>query len=144
MKRRIAALALALLAFPAHRARQCRTTGCVPIRALLAARSASRPTCSRTSRRMGTDVAAPDQQAAKNVAPSSSRTTGTDRPRRPTSRHPRNVAPATVSASSSATSDFDWADAAIGAAVTAGLLGLSFAGATALRRRQRRASALAG
>ena len=142
MKRRIAALALALLAFPAT----ALAMPYDPVRSDQGAPSSSlgvAPNVQSHLQTMGTDVAAPDQQASKNVAPSSLKTTGTD-VAAPDQQASRNVAPATVSVSSSATSDFDWADAAIGAAVTAGLLGLSFAGATALRRRQRGASALAG
>jgi hypothetical protein len=64
----------------------------------------------------GTDVAAPDQQA---------------------STHAPSPAP------TSAASDFDWADAGIGAAVAAGMLAL--AGAMIVQRRQsRRGSAVAG
>jgi hypothetical protein len=66
----------------------------------------------------GTDVAAPDQQAS------------TDAP-----------SPAPTSAAS----DFDWADAGIGAAIAAGTLALALAGAMTVQRRQsRRGSAIAG
>ena len=66
----------------------------------------------------GTDVAASDQQASTR---------------------------AVVPAPESATDGFDWADAGIGAAGAASLLGISLAGGFALRRRQdRRVSALAG
>jgi hypothetical protein len=123
VKRRIAALALALLAFPATALAMPQD----PVRSDQGAPSSSlgvppdlAPNVQSHLPTKGTDVAAPDQQASKSVAP------------------------ATESASSSGTSDFDWADAAVGAAVTAGLLGASFAGAVALRRRQRGQSALAG
>jgi hypothetical protein len=68
---------------------------------------------------VGTDVAAPDQQASKLV-----------------------VAPA----SASDTSGFDWSDAGIGAAGAVTLLGISLAGGmVVVRRRQTRGpSALAG
>jgi hypothetical protein len=67
---------------------------------------------------IGTDVAAPDQQAS---------------------------APDDSPAPPSAVSEFDWSDAGIGAGVATGLLAIALAGGITVRRRQhRRASALAG
>lgn len=144
MKRRIAALALALVAFPAtafagptdpHR------TGAeaVPSSSLgvppdVAAR-AQKPTANDvptyhpslgagvdTAVRAhlpaaGTDVAASDQQASK-------------------------PGPVLVSAPAPESSDFDWGDAGIGAATAASLLGISLVGGIALRRRQQRTPAV--
>jgi hypothetical protein len=120
MKSRITALALAVLAFPASAladpAREARS-GATPHTQLLGPASYS-PLQSRLPT-LGTDVAAPDQQASIGAA-------------------------APVVAVDDA-GGLDWSDAGIGAAGVLGLLTVALAGAITVRRRQhRRASALAG
>jgi hypothetical protein len=136
VKRCIAALAVALLAFPvtASAVTDLRESQQVPSSSLgvpphLATHD--RPTAAdvpqfhpaqaaEAVQARGTDVAAPDQQASK-------------------------PAPAPVTEAEPGSGDFDWADAGIGAATAASLLGISLAGGIAIRRRQqRRPSALAG
>jgi hypothetical protein len=117
-RRRIAALALALFAYPAtalaapqdlrHQA-PSSSLGVPPELVSPTAVPQYLPT-------RGTDVAAPDQQSS-----------------------PPGVSVPTESASAS--SGFDWADAGIGAAGAASLFGIALAGALSLRRRS---SALAG
>jgi hypothetical protein len=117
-KRRIAALALALLAFPAtalaapqdlrHEA-PSSSLGVPPELASPQVVPSHLPA-------VGTDVAAPDQQSS-----------------------PRGVSIPTESASDDG--GFDWADAGIGAAGAVSLFGIALAGALALRRRS---SPLAG
>jgi hypothetical protein len=105
-RRRIAALALALLAFPATAlaAPQDLPSSSLGIPPELA----SPPAVPSHLPAIGTDVAAPDQQSS-----------------------PPGVSIQTESASSG----FDWTDAGIGAAGTVSLLGIALAGALALRRR---------
>jgi hypothetical protein len=116
VRRRIAALALALLAFPASAlAAPQDLRHSAPSSSLgVAPDVASRSVVPSHLPAIGTDVAAPDQQSS-----------------------PRGVIVPTESASSG----FDWADAGIGAAGAVSLLGIAFAGALAFRRRT---SALAG
>jgi hypothetical protein len=129
VKRSIAALAVALIAFPATASAvsnpresdqiQSSSLGVSPHVA------AGHPTANDVPRYLpagGTDVAAFDQQASAPGAP----------------------APVSVAASDSS-GDFDWADAGIGAATAVSLVGISLAGGMVLRRRQdRRPSAIAG
>jgi hypothetical protein len=122
-KRRIAALALALLAFPAtalaapQDLRHEAPSSSLGIPPELASRPAvPSHLVGRHLPAVGTDVAAPDQQSS-----------------------PRGVSVPTESASAS--SGFDWADAGIGAAGAASLFGIALAGALSLRRRT---SSLAG
>ena len=101
MKRRIAPLVIALFAFPAT---------------ALAAPSELPPRLEA----IGTDVAAPDQQAST-----------------------RSSAPLTAPAP--AADGFDWTDAGIGGGGAAAVLAIALAGGLAVRRRQPRSpSALAG
>jgi hypothetical protein len=120
-KRRIAALALALLAFPAtalaapQDLRHEAPSSSLGIPPELASRPAvPSHLVGRHLPAVGTDVAAPDQQSS-----------------------PPGVSIPTESASSG----FDWTDAGIGAAGTMSLLGIALAGAVVLRRRS---SPLAG
>jgi hypothetical protein len=133
MKRCIAALALALLAFPGaalagpqHEARHFDRS--IPGGSVAVPR----------------DLRAPDQRGPRPT-PSYLPTTGTDVAAADQQASTRADAPASTFASTSADDGFDWADAGIGAAGAASLLGISLAGLIALRRRQdRHPSALAG
>jgi hypothetical protein len=115
-KRRIAALALALFAFPAT---------------ALAAPQDLRHSAPSSSLGVAPHV------AARQSVPSHLPAAGTDVAARDQQSSPRGVSIPTEPASSG----FDWTDAGIGAAGAASLLGISLAGALALRRRT---SALAG
>jgi len=129
VKRCIAALAVALVAFPATASavsgprgadeNQSSSLGVSPRVA------AGHPTANDVPQYLpagGTDVAAPDQQSSPPGAPAPVSATGSD-----------------------SSSDFDWADAGIGAATAVSLVGISLAGGMVLRRRQdRRPSAIAG
>ena len=129
MKRSIAALAVALVAFPATASAASNASGSdqVPSSSLgIPPHVASgQPTVNDVPQylpaigRAGTDVAASDQQSSPG-------------------------APAPVSATASDSSEFDWSDASIGAATAVSLMGISLAGGMVLRRRQdRRPSAIA-
>jgi hypothetical protein len=117
MKRCIAAVVLALLAFPGS------ALAVSDLRADQNVRGGSlgvAPPILPALHAKGTDVAAPDQQAStRSTAP---------------------VIDYTPPAIDSAADDggFDWADAGIGAAATAALVAMSLAGAVTLRRRQTR------
>jgi hypothetical protein len=119
MKRCIAAVALALLAFPGG------ALAASDLRADPGVRSGSlgvAPQGLPQLEAQGTDVAAPDQQAPLSSTP-----------------------PAADFAVADDDGGFDWGDAGIGAAAMASLMGVSLAGGMALsRRRQRHTSALAG
>jgi hypothetical protein len=112
MKRCIAAVALALLAFPggALAASDLRTEQHVRGGSLGVA-PATVPSYLPTK---GTDVAAPDQRASTRSTP-----------------------PA-FELEADGNGGFDWGDAGIGAAAAASLLGISLAGAMTFRRRQHR------
>ena len=123
MKARIAAVTLALFAFPATalaiddaRAPDQRTDEEIPSRLAT----------------IGTDVAAPDQQASHYHSVQG--------------HLPSSPADAPLNAdSASSGSGFDWSDAGAGAAGAACLIALSVGGVTVLRRRDRRPpSAVAG
>jgi hypothetical protein len=115
MKRCIAAVALALLAFPGGAlAQDLRTEQHVSGGSLGVA-----PGVMPQVQAKGTNVAAPDQQA---------------------STLPANTPPADVAASDDG--GFDWSDAGIGAATAVSLMGISLAGGMTIRRRHRRGSAL--
>jgi hypothetical protein len=112
MKRCIAAVALALLAFPggALAASDLRAEPGVQSGSLGVA-----PQGLPQLEAQGTDVAAPDQQAPVSSTP-----------------------PAVDLAVADDESGFDWGDAGIGAAAVASLMGISLAGAVTVRRRQQR------
>ena len=138
MKRCIAALAVALVAFPATASAVSGPRGSDQIQSSSLGvpphLSGDRPTASDVPQYLpatgadvplhlpaaGTDVAAVDQQASPG-APALASTTASD-----------------------SSSDFDWADASIGAATAVSLMGISLAGGMVLRRRnERRPSAIA-
>lgn len=129
MKRRIAALAVALVAIPAtaSAAPDLRESQQVPSSSLGIPPQLAKPSPAAVpqyepggaaANARGTDVAASDQQAST-----------------------RAPAPVTVSVSDSG--DFSWSDAGIGAATAVSLLGISLAGGIAARR-HRRPTAIAG
>jgi hypothetical protein len=117
MKRCIATAALALLAFPGG------ALAAADLREEPGVRGGSLGVAPRGLPQMeakGTNVAAPDQQAS-----------------------PRSLPPS-FEILADEDGGFDWADAGIGAATMASLMGISLAGGITLRRRQqRRGSALA-
>jgi hypothetical protein len=128
MRRFITALALALVAFPA-------TALAVPDEP----HGSGSPLTSRVAA-IAPDQRAPDQRTPDAVPPRLA-ATGTD----VSAPDQQASAPAPSSAPTSAASEFDWADAGIGAAIATGLLAIALAGGITVRRRQhRRASALAG
>jgi hypothetical protein len=116
MKRCIAAVTLALLAFPGG------ALAASDLRADPGVRGGSLGVAPQGLPQLeatGTDVAAPDQQASTRSAPPSFEILADEG------------------------GGFDWGDAGIGAATMASLMGISLAGGMTLRRRQqRRASAL--
>jgi hypothetical protein len=135
VKRRIAAVAVALMAFPAaaSAAPDLRGSGDVPSSSLgvpphLAVPDRPSPehvpqylpdqgsTSPKHLPAQGTDVAAPDQQASKR-------------------------GPVPAFESDPASGDFDWGDAGICAATALALMGVSLAGGMTLRRRQHRPAA---
>jgi hypothetical protein len=119
VKRSIAALAVALVAFPATASAASNASGSeqLPSSSLgIPPHVANgQPTLNDVPQYLpavGTDVAAGDQQASSPGAP------------------------APVSATASDSSEFDWSDAGIGAATAVSLMGISLAGGMVLRRRQ--------
>jgi hypothetical protein len=128
MKCFIAALALAIFAFPG-------TVLAMPDEPV----GSGSPLTSRVHD-VAPDQRAPDQRTPRDVSPRLP-ATGTDvaAADQQASTYAASPAPA------SAASEFDWSDAGIGAAVATGLLAVALAGGIMVRRRQhRRASALAG
>jgi hypothetical protein len=115
MKRCIAAVALALLAFPAGALAGPDLRTEQPVRG---GSLGVAPGVMPQLEAKGTDVAAPDQQASTRSTP-----------------------PA-IDFAADDDGGFDWGDAGIGAATAASVLGISLAGGMTLRRRQRRGSAL--
>jgi hypothetical protein len=101
---------------------------------------ASTPAVSPRLTASGTDVAAPDQQASTPAVSPRLTASGTDVAAPDQQASVPGPSPATASAGS----EFDWADAGIGAAVVTGLLAISLAGVVTVRRRQHRRAALAG
>ena len=114
MKRRIAPLVLALLAFPA---------GAVAAPSdLRAPDQRTEPVVAPRLPAVGTDVAAPDQQASTRAA-----------------------VPVQAPAPAPAADGFDWADASIGSAGATALIAIAVSGGIALRRRRLQSAApLAG
>ena len=123
MKRSIVALVVVLMALPATAtaAPDLRGSEDVPSSSLgIPPNLGQRPSHADVPQYLpagGTDVAASDQQASER-------------------------APAVLTESGSS-GDFDWADAGLGAATAASLIGISLAGGIAVRR-HRRPTALAG
>ncbi|MEZ0294231.1 MAG: hypothetical protein ACAH82_16970 [Solirubrobacteraceae bacterium] len=130
MKRRIAALTAALVAFPAVAFADPpeSVTGHWAPPPLVVSDSADVP--SHLPAR-GTDVAAPDQQASKPAPSLTVSAKGTD----VAAADQQASKPAPVALTVSTGDDFDWADAGVGALAGTALAAFAIAGAVGVRRR---------
>ena len=121
MKRCLAALAVAFVAFPSV------ASAVPPDYIIKYSESADAPASHLPA--LGTDVAAADQQASAPAAPVSAKGTDVAAPDQQASK------PAPAPESQPAGDDFDWADAGVGALAGTALAAFAIAGAVGLRRR---------
>jgi len=130
MKRRIAALTAALVAFPAVAFADPpeSVTGHWAPPPLVVPDSGSVPSHLPA---LGTDVAAPDQQASKPAPALTVSAKGTD----VAAADQQASKPGPVALTVSTGDDFDWSDAGVGALAGTALAAFAIAGAVGLRRR---------